>query len=105
MIPPQPLEARLDAFESLVERLDRGDAIRYVDLARSIEALRECATSVEDPTAYTPPTDPAARRLREIYWTLESLERGESGSAGAFVRSAREYVRLNRQRLSTGADL
>jgi hypothetical protein len=90
--------ATLDSFERLLERLRTGEAVPNADLARSIAALRECEPPAEDPNKYIPPTDLAARCLREVYWALEALERGESGAAGRFVREAGEYVRLCRQR-------
>jgi hypothetical protein len=91
------LGAQLDIFERLVERLHRGVPVPNAELAHSIEALREGAPPAENPDAYIPPMDPASGCLRDLYWALESLERGESGAPGHFVRNAREYLRLLRE--------
>jgi hypothetical protein len=90
------LEERLSALEALLERLAAGEPVPNATIAESVEALREGASRGENPNGYVPPTDPALLRLRQMFWALESLERGESGAAGHFVRNGREYVRLVR---------
>jgi hypothetical protein len=82
-----------------VERLNAGEPFPNATLAESVQALHECAPGARDANSYTPPIDPVLLCLRQMFWALEALERGESGAAGNFVQNAREYVRLVRHRL------
>ena len=82
------LELTFKDFEALLERLNAGEPVPNARLAEYVEILRACASGEPQPNAYLPPTDRAPRLLRQMFWALESLERGESGAAGEFVRNA-----------------
>jgi hypothetical protein len=91
------LELTFKDFEALLERLNAGEPVPNARLAEYVEILRACASGEPQPNAYLPPTDRAPQLRRHMFWALESLERGESGAAGEFVRNARDFVHLVRQ--------
>jgi hypothetical protein len=96
-------EMTLNDFEALLERLNAGEPVPNARLAEYVETLRAYASGEQQPNAYLPPTDRAPLLLRQMFWALESLERGESGAAGEFVRNGRDFVRLLRQQLHRAA--
>jgi hypothetical protein len=99
------LEMTFTDFEAVLERLNAGEPVPNATLAEYVETLGAWAAGEQQPNAYRPPTDRGPLLLRQMFWALESLERGESGAAGEFVRNARDLVRLLRQRLHCPREL
>jgi hemerythrin-like domain-containing protein len=93
------IETSLDVLEALVRRLNAGEVFPNSLLVDAVEFLREFTNDGQVGCAHIAPRDEAQTHLREMLWTLELLERGETGAAGAFVTSAREYIQLLRAQL------
>jgi hemerythrin-like domain-containing protein len=102
----QMFESVLGILEILAGRLNMGEPFPNAVLGEAVEFLREFedATSEAREFGEGPPCssgsidehETAHVFLRRMQWALESLEHGEAGAAGAFVRSAREYIRTYR---------
>ena len=78
------LEMTFNDFEALLERLNAARQFRMRGLAEYVETLSACASGEQQPNAYLPPPDRAPLLLRQMFWALESVERGESGAAREF---------------------
>jgi hypothetical protein len=86
------LEMTFNDVEALLERLNAARQSRMRGLAEYVETLSACASGEQQPNAYLPPPDRTPLLLRQMFWALESVKRGESGAAGEFVRTARNLV-------------
>jgi hypothetical protein len=104
MMPLSPtIQAALDRLEALIARLQAGVIFPTVLLAKDLEFVRQWL----DARQQAPPNSAAAgatgaplatarAQVDRVFWALESLERGESGAAGAVVIHSRELIRLLR---------
>jgi hemerythrin-like domain-containing protein len=100
------IETVLDILDALAVRLNAGEPLPNPVLADAVELLREFEDAGYDaaeasegkPALSACVAQHAAARilLTRMQWALESVERGEAGAVGAFVKHAREYVRLVR---------
>jgi hemerythrin-like domain-containing protein len=105
----QMVESVLAILETLAARLNTGEPLPNAILGDVVEFLRECenaASNASEPSAGNPYlAGSVAQRqtarviLHKMQWALESLERGEAGAVGAFVISAREYIRAYRDHI------
>jgi hemerythrin-like domain-containing protein len=104
----QMVESVLAILETLAMRLNMGDPLPNAILGDALEFLREfedavyeAAQASTESTVYSQRAvqhETARAYLRGMQWALESLERGEAGADGAFVISARSYIRAYRDR-------
>jgi hypothetical protein len=104
----QMVESVLVILEMLAMRLNTGEPLPNAILGDVVEFLREyedVAYRASEARAGNPSLAGSVTQLEtprvilhRMQWALESLERGEAGAAGAFVISAREYIRAYRNR-------
>jgi hemerythrin-like domain-containing protein len=101
----QMVEPVLAILETLAVRLNTGEPLPNSILGNVVEFLREFEDAAYDASAGNPCLSGWVAQhetARALVWkmqeALESLERGEAGAVGAFVISARDYIRRYRDR-------
>jgi hypothetical protein len=102
----QMVESTLAILEILAVRLNTGEPLPNSILGNVVESLRESEDAAYDASAgnlglseCVAQHETARVLLRKMQGALESLEHGEAGAVGAFVISAREYIRRHRDHL------
>jgi hypothetical protein len=105
----QMVESTLAILETLAVRLNTGEPLPNSILGNVVESLRQSEDAAYDASTGNPGLseciaqhETARVLLCKMQGALESLERGEAGAVGAFVISARDYIRRYRDRPRVG---
>jgi hemerythrin-like domain-containing protein len=103
----QMAETVLDILETVAVQLDSGEPIPNAILGDVVDFLRELEDAAYDigeagegrpyHSRFVAQDQTRHVLVRNMQAALESLDRGEAGAVGAFVISAREYLRASRE--------
>jgi hypothetical protein len=107
------VEQVLALLETVLERLNNGEALANAILGDIVDFFREFEDAAADSTGgaeahrslfgYAAQRETGPAFLCDMLGALESLGDGEAGAAGAFVSTSRKYMRVCRERMSASA--